>query len=646
MELSQYFAQLNIFNLSVFLLSFIIFDSLGSRIAFYIKPPQYMRLTYWIWGMGLFALALFLLHLLLPFRKEYIWLILLLFSLISVPSYIKNKNLFTLISEVKSFIFPIFILFILFKPIYFLISAPPYYADEMNYQFYPPARLFIEAKWPFLSSVGGAASPSLYEMIPKTLNTIYWAFFSLTGTYVVARLVHFFIVYSVLYTISIFIAKNINKTAGIVYSIFGLLLSANYIYFSTLGYVDAAPASLSILFLILIVDYLAKPQKGKLYPASIILGLMVGMKYTISIFALTTILTAVLISLYTRRKKILSISFKSLKLLFPKNIKILGILSIITLIFGGYWYLKNLLISGNPIYPIFFKCMYGWQCGVGNTFFSGWSFPFDILHAWNILMELFQSNAGFFYSTFILLIVSIIMSLIYKLKYSILLTATIISSIFLEIALSRNNTGFVSRYYFHWLLLIPLILTLPLTLLNIKKIAPLHKIIFISSIVLLLFFPAIVLTKNIKRLYEGDYVPGYVRNYSMHRINMNNWLDYYYPAMNEFIKWCGNKRPMQDILVIDPNLIWYSTESGMRAFMVNCNLIHPEISDKLNSTEIAKAIEKKYSKYYLVSEERCKSKIVADQFLKDPEVKKRYDVNQELVCNNKEIVKNTYLLHK
>ena len=562
MQLNEYFSILNLSNLLIFLIVFIIFDSLGLFFAKFIKPDNSLRLTFWIWGMGIFTFLLFLMHLFLPLKSIYIWILLIISALASFQNYIKQRGIHTLISRAIKFPFPLIVLLIILKPLFFLLSAPPYYADEMNYQLYSPARLLLENRWPFISSIGTNIAPSLYEMIPKSLNSVYWALFSLTQTYAVARLLHFLIVFSVIYTIAIILRKRINFAASIIYSVFALLLSANFIYFSTLGYVDAAPAVLANLFLILIADFLAQPSEKKLYSAAVIFGLMIGMKYTITLFGLTVILSGFILILVVDRNKNL-LKLKSLLRNHSHKLrKSIFIFSLIIILFGGYWYFKNLLISGNPIYPLFFKCLYGWSCGVRSAFFSGWSFPFDYTHAPNILMELFQNSSGFVYSTFIVVIFTLIFSLISKNRYTLFLSLLIFFSVVLEIVLSKSITGFVLRYYFHWLLLIPLILIMPFALFNLeKKHLFVQKKILFPLIILFLLYPAMVLTRNIKRFYEGDYVPGYVRNYAMHRISLNDWFDYYYPQMNNFIRWCSEKKSMQNIVLIDP------TSSGTRQKM-------------------------------------------------------------------------------
>ncbi|EKE20874.1 MAG: hypothetical protein ACD_7C00454G0002, partial [uncultured bacterium] len=67
MHLSDFFATLNFYNLSIFLLSFIIFDAAGVNIACVLKPEKYLRSVYWIWGLALFVFLWFILHFFLPF---------------------------------------------------------------------------------------------------------------------------------------------------------------------------------------------------------------------------------------------------------------------------------------------------------------------------------------------------------------------------------------------------------------------------------------------------------------------------------------------------------------------------------------------------------------------------------------------------
>ena len=82
----------------------------------------------------------------------------------------------------------------------------------------------------------------------------------------------------------------------------------------------------------------------------------------------------------------------------------------------------------------------------------------------------------------------------------------------------------------------------------------------------------------------------------------------------------------------------------MKAFLVNCNLVVPDVSLNLNLQDQVRTIEKKYNNHNLVSLEKCHTNSIDEHFLKDKDIKIRYDINQSLICSHREISKNMYHL--
>lgn len=628
MQLSDFFAPINIYNLSIFLLAFFIFDSIGLQIAYWIKSLSYLRTVYWAFGMGIFVLIWFLLHFFIPFWPVYVWISLIILGIIFIPAYIIRGGWKSLVQEIINFPYPLIFILIAAKPLFFLLSAPPYYTDELAYHFYSPSQLFSEMHWPFLSGVG------LYNMIPKLLNTIYILMFSLSKTYVSARILHFLLVFSAIYSISLFIKKKINFYTAILYSFFTLLLSSYFLYHSTLGYVDAAAAAFANLFLVVLTDFLYEKKKEILLTLAVIFGMTIGVKYTILAFLGSALIIGCLIFL---------IRGKTPQFVL-KNYKYFIVSICISLLFGGYWYIKNILLTGNPIFPFVFKCFSGIQCATGYDFFSSWSTPLDSDHFDFIRKVLFQGNIKLYIVTVTFLIFSIVMSIILRLRQLMLLSIIIPSVVFLEILLSKNISGFELRYFFHWVLLIPLILILPFGIFSATEILSrnFRLIITIVLICLLMGSAGLVTAGNIKKMYEPDFVPGYVRNYATRRTNLNQWIDYYAPQTNEVIKWCGENHPMQNLLVIDPSLIWSGYE--LRAFVLNCtlNIIGP--SPNIPVEDYVKEIRKKYNNSYLVSLNSCDAQKPDLTFQPDPDMIRRHEANMKLICFAPQILKNLYLL--
>lgn len=640
MQLSDYFAHLNGINLAQFLLCFFTFDAIGLRIGKYIKTPDYLRLVNWIFGLALFVLLWFFLHAVVPFTPVFTWLSLLIFSLVFLPGYFIHRGYTSLGQAIKDFPYPFAIILLIIKPIYFFLSAPPYMWDEMAYHYYSPAKLVTEKYWQFLDG------PSLYESLPRFLDTSFILLFSLTKTYATARLLHFMIVFSAIFTIGWFLKKRAHSLVGILYVLLALLQSAEFIQSSTLGYVDAAPAIFTPLLIIVLADYMVTQKKNLFYSAAILFGITISMKYTIVIFPSIALCTALISLLLINRNRILEASKKINLRIIRRSFKI-GLMWLLLMgIFGGYWYFKNLILTGNPIYPFLFKCFKGMECGRGNQFFAGWTIPFDKLHFITIRAILFQKDAVLFYASCISLAIAATFSIFLRVKWVLYATLLILLSVLIEIAVARKFTGFEFRYYFHWLQLIPLVIILPLALTQnlAKKIVSKNAVFVILGVSFVLLSTGSVLKKNFHRFYEGDYVPGYVRNYAMNRIGLNEWIDYFFPHTGEFIKYCGRKMPMQKIISVDPNLVWFSYEGMMRVYMVNCNLSGANFSLNKKVEELNLLNKKEFSGLYFIADERCITDKKKLKIYDDRNIQQRYDLNQSLVCSLKEVFKNVYQL--
>lgn len=625
MQLTDFFAPINFYNLAIFFLAFFVFDAIGVKIASVIANPTFLRPVYWSFGLGIFIFVWFLLHFFIPFWPNFVWISLIIFGLVFLPGYIKKSEWKSLLLAVKNFPYPLVFLLIVAKPLFFLLSAPPYYTDELAYHFYSPVQLYTETHWPFLNG------PGLYDMVPKFLNTAYVLMFSLSKTYVTARILHFLLVFSAIYAISLFVKKRINSYAAVLYSFFALFISSHFLNHTTLGYVDAGAAAFANLFLVIVVEFLQERKKELLMAAAVVLGLTIGMKYTILAFLGSVIVITFIIIIISRQLK---------RSLFKDSL----ITAIFAIIFGGYWYIKNTVLTGNPIFPFLFKCFGAVQCGTGYDFFASWAIPLDGYHFDLIRSVLFQGSMNLFSVTVAFLLFSLMISFILNLRPVKLLATLIPLVVFWEILLSKDISGFELRYFFHWVLLIPLVLILPFAILSkTKLLSKKFQIgIFLVLTILLFSTAGLVSLTVVKRVYEPDFVPGFVRNFAMRRTTLYEWIDYYAPQTNEVIKWCGEARPMQNLIVIDPSLIWSGYE--LRMFMTNCtlNVIGPGKDRGID--EYAQEVRGKYNNSYLVSGIRCGTSKPEVSFAVDVETMRRHELNVKLICNSKEILKNLYLI--
>lgn len=595
--------------------------------------PKYLRPISWVLGLEIFVFIWFILHFFIPFESNYIWASLFIFAVIFLPVYHKKNGILSLLQCIKEFPYPFLFILIVIKPLYFLLNAPPYLTDEMAYHFYSPSTLVTEMQWPFLSG----NSFSLYHMIPKFLNTSYVLLFSMSKTYALARLLHLFIVLAATVSIGTFLKKNISLFAGILYSFFFLFQSALYLSSTTWGYVDAGTAVFINLSLIVIVDFIVNRRLNLLYSFVTVASLALSMKYSSVTFIFSSTLVGILIlfiSSYKNIAKYLQVVGKR------KIVKSIGITGGLFILFGGYWYVKNFMLTGNPIYPFFFPCKGSLSCATGASFFAGWTIPFDLSHSIQILNILFQNNLATSISIVVAFSFAFYLGLLTKRKIVFFLAFFIFASVLIEILISSLFSGFELRYYYHWLLLIPLILVLPLFY---KHQSRLSIITFIFIYLLIVFLTeGNTVVKNIQRIYEPDFVPGNVRNYSAGRMSLYQWIEALNPETASLIQYCGKKKQNHPIIVIDPALLWSNYE--MNAYLVNCTSIIENVYDGQSVEDAVKLIKEKYNNFLLASVTKCTDN-KPNLFLVDRKILLRHELNQALVCKATQIGKNLYKIN-
>lgn len=373
MQLNDYFAPLNLYNFSLFLIFFVAMDICGNTIAVSLKFPSYLRYINWIFGLGLFVFLWFLIHLFIPFRTDYIVISLTLFTFPFLPFYIKNRGLLTLMKEVLKFPYPLIFLLLIAPKLFFLISMPPYVTDELAYHYYSPIDITASTRWDFTNHIG------LYYMLPRTLETAYGLMFTLANTYAIARLLHFVIFISSISAISIFLKEKINIFVALAYSFFAIFLFTVPLVDSTRGYIDVAPAILSNLLLITSLGWLMTKEKGYLYSAFALIGLVAGMKYTILGFIAAVIIFSLVFFIIRNISEVKKYTnLQILSNLIRSNLLTIFIVPVLVIVMGGYWYIKNYIITANPIYPFVFQCKNNITCGNKNEFFGEWGIKFKI----------------------------------------------------------------------------------------------------------------------------------------------------------------------------------------------------------------------------------------------------------------------------
>jgi hypothetical protein len=633
MQLSNYFAPFTLTNIVQFILIFCVLDMIGFGFARLLHFPKQLRIVNWIFGLSFFVMIWFYLHMFVPFKNEYLWSTVGLLATFSMYPYIKRNGIQEIIGSIRVFPYFPFLLLPVIKPLFFLISAPPYIWDELAYHFYSPARILNEVTWPYIMH-NGQVSYGMYDLFPRFLDTAYILLFSMTGTYATARLLHFLIFITCLWAVGTYVRKEVGSISAVLFSLGTLYLTPSLLRASTWGYVDAGTASVGLLSLIICVDWIRKPTKGRLLAIAALVGVGISSKYTVLPFLIVLSIVSSLLYIFTNKNKLYSY----------KQIIRLTLLSVCVMFFsGGYWYGKNITVTGNPIYPFLFPCKHGIQCGMGANYFSGWTIPLKLIFAPDILTILFNQQQFLLVVTLLILMSGIVLS-IFKRSYISLLSICIGMTLIGEILVAKNISGFELRYFYHWSLLIPLVLVIPFGYISnlLSPFMRMKRTIFIVYTLVLLILIANPIWMTVQEYNSPDGVDGPIRNYAMYRMSLPAWLSFYFPALHSVIEWCGTPHDMVNIYVSDPGIIWTSREGLMRAYLTNCQMLGDSPQTGVDLKKQADTFRRKHKDSYVVSIAVCGDTNKEELVARDPWKVEHYVYNQEIICHAKKVADHLY----
>lgn len=653
MQLSDFFHPLNIQNLFLFILIVFGFDVVGFFLAQLFHLSHSLRVGFWIIGLGVFVFVWFLLHYFIPFLPEYVSITMLVLTIGGLPLYIKEKAFFSLVKELV--IFPwLFLLLIPFlKPLYFLDSFPPYLWDEMAYHYYSPAQLVSEKKWDYVDPIN-SDSLNLFAMTPRFLDTAFVLMFAMTKTYATARLLHTSIFLTSILVMSKMLRKYLSFLPALVFTVLALYLNLTVLLGATTGYTDSGTASLLILFLASCVGWLVE-KKHSFVLAMIIFGaLAMGGKYTSVSFLVAGGISLVSMEVLLQKKWLL-ISLQMVRShrqkLVRSGLKQSFTILLLMLVFGGYWYIKNYLVSGNPIYPFLFHCWKGvLHCGVKNDFFASWTIALAPQNYQVIIESIFQ-HYSLYVATVFGLTLALFGSIILK-KWSLFILSLFLPlTIIVEVFISAGVSGFELRYFSHWLFFVPLLLALPFhlfSLLRQKGIETFSRVTLVICVFLfsgvLLFQAYPLMVTNIININKLERLTDNDRWFARGKMSFEQWIDPVMPHMHPLISWCGEKRvtPIQ-LFTADPKLLYW-TEGLMKIYLVNCQLNY--IKDIWNHPpeEIPHQVDKFLAEHpgvLVVSALTCEESLHSGSF-PNPFMNKYIIVNRELICRGKEIRPRVY----
>lgn len=586
-SLTNYYQPLN-FQMILFAMAvFIFFDIVGYVFNHcFVKAPDHLRPVNWIFGMGIFVFVWFLLYFFIPLNSSYILVSASVFVLLFLPSYLRNNGLPSLLSCFKNNPWPLIILLPILPAVFVKASLPPYYFDEMAYQFLSPISIIKQTTWDFWP--GG-----FYQNLPRTLNLFFWLVFSVVKSYSPARLLHFIIYSTSMFSIYLWIKKNFNFYAAITFFVLFLYLPQDVLTSSTLGYVDIASIFTASLGAISLLDYLLHRNTSSFLSSSVLWGLSLGIKNT----PLTSLLSYLIvfaiflvIDKYRHPKK----SIPSFKMILSS--------AVLFSIFGGFWYIKNLILFYNPIYPFVFPCRAGLAevCGKGSAFFNGWMQPIN-LTTFPIIFSGLMANLRPLGYLFILNLL-----LLFRQNNKNILKASlyILLSVSLEFILLKNFSGYYARYHQH--IQISLYVLLVLQVVNIKLGSKQRNLVFTVFSLILFFIAARNIPRFLKNTYSAQYLPSYETNYALGKSDIRQWISLKFPKMKDFIFFCETppKGEVFKYAWIDPDLIWFEYDGMLRTFMTNCEIFNPPIEGTPIS-EVYSFILKNKSDFYFPSARTC-----------------------------------------
>lgn len=291
-------------------------------------------------GYGLVSLSTLILSFFGPINKIIAYALLLLIFVFRYSDFLNLiRGLRISWNNIKSYDLweKILLTGIFFCFIFYLTSAlvPPYRTDALAYHL-PEAIGVSNNGIGFL--IKGTMG-NFFKNLPANVEVMDATLYSLGG-FTPIHLVHYSILLAALFFIFKFTKECFDRPKALLailltFSLYDLFVNG------TNAYVDAVMISWEISGLLLLLLWCKSKEWAYLIISGFFYGMALGTKYN----ALYGILLAGLILLF------FSIKSRSKIGIFIKNILYF---SLPILVVAGFWYFKNLILYGNPVYPFYF----------------------------------------------------------------------------------------------------------------------------------------------------------------------------------------------------------------------------------------------------------------------------------------------------
>lgn len=625
LTLSEYFQPLNFVTLTYFTLIFLAFDIIGTFAKGLIielkkNKDDETRILNWIIGLGLFVFVWFVLGFMIPPKGNPVLYSLIILSVISLPTYIKQKKYVELFKLFWSLRLPILIILPFLPAVFVKASLPPYYSDEMAYHFYSPADVNALGVWRY--------NGGLYSNLPRLFDTFFILIFSITKTYSVVRLFHFTVMATSMLFAFVSLKKNFGILTGLLFVFSFFSIPDDIIFVSTLGFVDIATISFMLMGFLTSINYLINFDSKSIVLSTIFWAMALGTKYTPITSVLSFAVPFLLITIKNKKE--------FLKLVKPKFVLILVV---IFLIFGGYWYVKNFYFYGNPIYPFIFKCyrFASEWCGASSSFFE-WTTPITRANLWPIMESLFPKNKVLQYFILGAPLLMLLNTKEKNKKISLLIAASLI----IELLILKRFAGFYARYQQHMQLWALVLLAIQLS--NTYK----YKLLKIFSTLLFIVLAYNLIVSYVKTVgYTNSlrFLNWTEINYSIGKIDIYEWINLKMPRMIGAVRWCEapTSGKFTPIARLDPDMIWYEEDGFMRSFLTNCNYENPPL-DGIKLEDFYTTAKNLKLQFWTATPNKCmpQNEVVKKHtYESDKELYLRR-LNNLVVCNAIEVKPNLY----
>lgn len=128
--------------------------------------------------------------------------------------------------------------------------------------------------------------------------------------------------------------------------------------------------------------------------------------------------------------------------------------------------------------------------------------------------------------------------------------------------------------------------------------------------------------------------------YARKEIDIYQWVEEFFPKMKEVISWCDQQDSQVELVTFDPEILWMNYEGLSRVFLTNCYIAN---IDSLNKTHSYVGKEK----LLLVSVASCDPELAKEKSDPNGEHIDYFKiVNNQHICNSREIVPGLYLFDK